>query len=79
MVIPAMKKGGNQNQLSEYPDDEDSRNNINEAEALSSEDRKAAGPIIDAYGEEVAKKIFSKSWQLREEGLTEIDDSISGK
>jgi hypothetical protein len=65
--------------LSEYPDDEDQKDNVGEAEPLSSEDRKVAGPIIDAYGEEVTRKIFSKTWQLREEGISEINDSISGK
>ena len=49
--------------MSEYPDGEDKKDIGGEAEPLSNEDRKVAGPIIDAFGEEVAKKIFSKTWQ----------------
>ena len=60
--------------MSEYPDDDDQKDSVGEAEPLSTEDRKVAGLIIDVYGEEIAKKIFSKTWQLREEGLTEIND-----
>ncbi len=48
--------------MSEYPDDDDQKDDVGEAEPLSSENRKLAGPIIDAYGEEIAMKIFSKTW-----------------
>lgn len=48
--------------MSEYPDDDDQKNDVGEAEPLSSENIKLAGPIVDAYGEEIAKKIFSKKW-----------------
>jgi hypothetical protein len=73
MVLPALKQNAGANQPSEYPEGEDPRNN-RAAEELSAEDRKAAGPMIDVFGEEAITKIFSTTWAVREEGINEIED-----
>jgi hypothetical protein len=38
-----------------------------------------ARPLIQVFGEPVIRKIFSKTWQFREEGLNEIEQSILGR
>lgn len=75
MVIPAIT-GGAGNQMTEYPDGEDPRNFEQAAEELSAENRKAAQPLIEMFGEQVVRKLFSKSWQLREEALGEVEDEV---
>ena len=75
MVIPAITGGGAGNQMTEYPDD-DPRNQGMAAEELSGDNRKAAQPLIDMFGEDVVKKLFSRTWQLKEEGLGEIEDEV---
>lgn len=50
MVIPAIT-GGAGNQMTEYPEEEDPRNHELAAEELSGENRKAAQPLIDLFGE----------------------------
>jgi hypothetical protein len=35
-----------------------------------------AAPLINVFGEPPIRKIFSKSWNLREEGIAEIEDQI---
>lgn len=57
---------------SEYPEDEanDGGNNAgSEAEFLTNENLKLAEPLIPVIGEDLARKIFSKTWNLREDGL----------
>ena len=38
-----------------------------------------ARPLIQVFGEPVIRKIFSKTWQFREEGLNEIEQSVLGR
>lgn len=59
MVIPAIT-GGAGNQMTEYPDGEDPRNFEQAAEELSGENRKAAQPLIEMFGEQSVRKLFSK-------------------
>jgi len=33
--------------------------------------------LIDLYGEQLVRKLFSKTWQLREEALNEIEEESS--
>ena len=75
MVLPALKQNAGANQLAEYPEGEDPRNNL-QVEELSADDRKTAGPMIDAFGEDAMRKIFSSTWAQREEGINEVDDLI---
>ena len=35
-----------------------------------------ATPLIDVFGEPSIRKIFSRSWNLREEGIGEVEDQI---
>jgi len=35
-----------------------------------------AAPLIDVFGEPVIRKIFSRTWNLREQGLGEIEEEI---
>jgi hypothetical protein len=36
----------------------------------------AARPLIQVFGEPTVRKIFSKTWQFREEGLNEIEQMV---
>jgi len=40
---------------------------------------KKAEPFIRIFGEETMRKIFSKSWALREQGLKEIEKHVLSK
>ena len=75
MVLPALKANAGANQPAEYPEGEDPRNNL-QVEELTAEDRKTAGPMIDVFGEDAMRKIFSSTWALREEGINEVDDLL---
>lgn len=33
--------------------------------------------LIPVFGEEVVKKMFSRSWKIREEGLKECEDVVN--
>jgi hypothetical protein len=68
MVIPTLGANPGANQMSEYPEGQEAPL-VSDAEELSPEDRKLALPMINMWGEEVMQKIFSRTWQLREEGL----------
>ena len=71
MVIPALKSNAGANQPSEYPDGHDpNAGGQMPVEELSHENRKAAEPLIDMFGEEEITKLFSKTWQLRDEAIT---------
>lgn len=37
---------------------------------------KYAEPLIPVFGEDIVKKMFSKPWTVREEGLKECEDFI---
>ncbi|EAR95577.1 centrosomal protein, putative (macronuclear) [Tetrahymena thermophila SB210] len=45
------------------------QNSVGETEQLSGAAKQQAEPLIPVIGDECAAKIFSKSWQIREEGL----------
>jgi hypothetical protein len=38
-----------------------------------------ARPLIAAFGEPIVRKIFSKTWQFREEGLNDIEAMIQSR
>jgi hypothetical protein len=46
------------------------------AEELSAENRKAAEPLVDMFGEEEIRKLFSKTWQLRDEAISSIEAMV---
>ena len=35
-----------------------------------------AQPLIGSFGEPSVRKIFSRAWNLREEGISEIEEQI---
>ena len=63
--------------MSEYPDGQDP-NDVGQmqVEELSHENRKNAQPLIDMFGEEDVGKLFSKTWQLREEAIGSIENQV---
>ena len=73
MVIPAIT-GGTGNQMTEYPDGADPATYLGQAEALTAEQRKEAAVVIDAFGEPLVQKLLSKTWQLRDDALGEIEE-----
>lgn len=36
----------------------------------------AAQPLIDVFGEPIVRKIFSRTWALREQGIDQVEDVI---
>ena len=46
------------------------------AEEISPENMKYAESLIPVFGEDVVKKMFSKPWAIRDEGLKECEDII---
>jgi hypothetical protein len=51
-------------------------NNATEAEPLSSENKKLAEPLIPVIGEDLASRIFSRTWNNREEGVKTIENEV---
>lgn len=39
----------------------------------------SARPLIQVFGEMTVRKIFSKTWQFREEGLNEIEQMVMNR
>lgn len=52
-------------------------NRPTEVEDLKGEDIKTAAPLIPIFGEETVKKLFSKNWVNRENGLIEIEEMVN--
>lgn len=65
------------NQMSEYPEGEDgSSAAMKSVEPLSAATRKDAAALIELFGEMIARKLFSKAWQNRDEALREIEELV---
>lgn len=47
-----------------------------QGEPISPNNMAVAQPLINVFGEPPIRKIFSRTWNLREEGIAEIEDSI---
>jgi len=63
--------------MSEYPDGEDPGQNQSQAiEQLTADTRKNSQLLIDTFGEMLVRKLFSKTWQLRDEALADIEDEV---
>jgi len=61
--------------MSEYaPGEEYNEEEANNGEAIASDKRMIAGPLIDVFGEPVIRMIFSRTWALREKGIDQIED-----
>lgn len=78
-VIPAIASGKNQKPMYDEDDDEEGPKNVNKApEPLGPQQAKLAGPFIHILTEELCKCLFSRTWQLREEGLDKIMNEVTG-
>jgi len=77
MVIPALKQGAGSNQPSEFPDGQDP-NAMGQmpADELSADNRKNAEALIAMFGEMDITKLFSKTWQLRDEAISSIEAMV---
>lgn len=45
-------------------------------EPITPKDMAAAQPLINIFGEPPIRKIFSRTWNLREEGISEVEEFI---
>ena len=72
-------KGGAQNFDEEYPPGggPPGDRGANDFEPLNANNSKLAEPLIPVIGEELACKVFSKSWNNREDALRTIDSDLS--
>lgn len=68
-----MNKGASGQQ--EY-DEQDEGGGNDEAEPISGENASKAQPLAHIFGEQVARKLFSKTWQFRDEALNEIENMV---
>ncbi len=76
-VIPALSKNSGKNQPSEYASGQElSEEELKEGEPIGNDKRAIAEPLIQVFGERTMRKIFSKTWGLREEGLGILQDEI---
>lgn len=48
----------------------------NKVEEISPENMKYAEQLIPVFGENVVKKMFSRPWAARDEGLKECEDIV---
>lgn len=68
-------KGHGENLMTEYPEGEDPNQlAAQHVDKLSDENRKNASQLVEAFGEEIVAKLFSKTWQTKEDALNEIED-----
>lgn len=75
-VIPAMRNAGRKNnQPSEYPEGEEvNEEEIKFGEPIPQAKMRIAQPLIDVFSEVPIRKVMSKTWNLREQGLSEVED-----
>ena len=61
--------------MSEYaPGEEFNEEEAKNGEPIAADKRQAAQPLIDVFGEPVIRKIFSRTWALREKGIDQIEN-----
>lgn len=75
-VIPTMSKAGGQPRLGSPDADGNAGNAEGQPEEISPENMKYAEVLIPYFGEETVKKMFSKPWAAREEGLKECEEIV---
>lgn len=71
-VIPTMARG------KQFPPEEGQSLDFNRnmPEPLTSQTAKFADPLIGILGEDICRRLFSKTWQFREEALQQIDTEL---
>ena len=78
-VLPALKAGAGSNNPPEYaPGEEHLQDEMKNGEPIAADKRGIAMPLVDVFGEPVIRKIFSRTWNLREEGIGEVEGQIIG-
>ena len=76
-VIPTLKGGGKSNQPPEYaPGEEHKQEEYKNGEPIAPDKQGQAQPLIAIFGEPNIRKIFSRTWGLREEGISNVEDEI---
>ena len=71
-VIPTLSKNpGQKNGQNEGGGEEEHK-----VEEISPENMKYAEGLLPVFGEDVVKKVFSKPWAVREEGLKECEEIV---
>ena len=76
-MLPALTGGGNKQGPSEYaPGEEYNEEEHKNGEPIESSKQAVAQPLIQAFGEMPVRKIFSRTWGLREEGIGDIEEII---
>jgi centrosomal protein CEP104 len=76
-VIPTALNGKVPRNVYEDEDDNTTKIDNNGPESLGVQQSKQSEPFIHILGEDLCKKIFSRTWQFREEGLGEIQNELS--
>ena len=76
-IIPALGKNAGKNQPAAYaPGEEFNEEELKDGEPIHPSQFANAQPLIDIFGEPVVRKIFSRTWALREEGISEIESQV---
>jgi hypothetical protein len=74
-VIPTLNKQHNKNSAEEGGDP-GTEGEEGKVEEISPGNMKYAEALIPVFGEDVVKKMFSRPWAVREEGLKECEEHI---
>ena len=76
-VLPALKANAGANNPPEYaPGEEFNEEEAKSGEPITADKRSVAQPLIEVFGEPVVRKIFSRTWALREQGIDEVENQI---
>ena len=76
-VLPALKPGAGSGQPAEYaPGEGFNEEEAKDGEQIAADKMSQAQPLIHVFGEPNIRKIFSRTWGLREEGITAIEEEI---
>jgi hypothetical protein len=78
-VIPTLSKAGGPGKRNEGGDGggaDGLDGQDGKIEEISPENMKYAESLIPVFGEEIVKKMFSRPWAVRDEGLKECEDHV---
>lgn len=69
-VLPALKANAGANNPPEYaPGEEYNDDDAKNGEPISADKRGVAQPLINVFGEQLVRMLFSRTWGLREKGI----------
>ena len=76
-VLPALQSNAGNNNPPEYaPGEEFNEEEAKNGEPIAVEHWAAAEPLVEVFGEPINRLIFSRSWTLRERGISEIEEWV---